>query len=410
MISMGANDRIERAAGRGARTSTDNAAMDLDASTPLLGGLSPKRFMRRHWQKRPLLARAAWPGVVPPADFATLRALAARDDVESRLVEQRPDGRWRLRHGPLRALPPQRRPALSLLLQGLDLHLPGAHEMLQRFAFVPHARLDDLMVSWASDGGGVGPHLDSYDVFLLQLQGRRRWRVGRVADAAWQPGQPLRLLQHFEPEHDWVLDPGDLLYLPPRWGHDGVAEGGSCMTASIGFRAPARDELARELLGRLAEGLDDDPQPRLYADPSQPATGRPGQLPPALLDFAIDAVTRAARSPAALRQALGEWLSEPKPQVWFEAVPSTPRGRGGSALAGGVRLDARSRMLYDGTQLFVNGESFRVGGADRRLLQRLADDRRLSGGDCARLSADAIAALDAWCAAGWLHRDGTGGP
>jgi 50S ribosomal protein L16 3-hydroxylase len=377
--------------------------MDLDAPMPLLGSLSPTRFMRRHWQKKPLLARAAWPGVSPPADFAALRALAARDDVESRLVERGSDGRWRLRHGPLRALPPQRRPGWTLLVQGLDLHLPAAHAMLQRFAFVPHARLDERMVSWASAGGGVGPHLDSYVVFLLQLQGRRRWRIGRVADAAWQPGQPLRLLQHFEPQHDWVLEPGDLLYLPPRWGHDGSADGGPCMTASIGFRAPARDELARELLGRLAEGIGHEaPAPR-YADPSQAATDRPGRLPPALAAFAADAVVRATRSPTALRQALGEWLSEPKPQVWFEAALPTPRDRGGIGRSGGVRLDARSRMLYDGPQLFVNGESFRVGGTDRRLLQRLADQRWLAATDVARLGVDARASLDDWRAAGWLH-------
>jgi 50S ribosomal protein L16 3-hydroxylase len=243
-----------------ARRATDNAQMppeDLDAPTPLLDGLSPRRFMRRHWHKRPLLVRGAWPGVAPPADFAALRSLASRDDVESRLVQRAVDGRWQLHQGPLpaRALPPRRRPGWTLLVQGLDLHVPAAYEMLQRFAFVPHARLDDLMVSWASDGGGVGPHLDSYDVFLLQVQGRRRWQIGRVADPAWQAGTPLRILQHFKPEHEWVLEPGDLLYLPPGWGHDGSAVGGDCMTASIGFRDPARDELARELLGRLAEDV-----------------------------------------------------------------------------------------------------------------------------------------------------------
>ncbi|MEO7246032.1 MAG: cupin domain-containing protein [Rubrivivax sp.] len=379
---------------------------ELDAPTPLLGGLSPRRFMRRHWHKRPLRVCGGWPGVEPPADFAALKALAARDDVQSRLVQRAVDGRWRLRHGPLpaRALPPRRRPGWTLLVQGLDLHVPAAHAMLQRFAFVPHARLDDLMLSWASDGGGVGPHLDSYDVFLLQVQGRRRWQIGRVAEPEWQTGAPLRLLQRFEPEHDWVLEPGDLLYLPPGWGHEGSAVGGECMTASIGFRAPARDELARELLTRLAEDLPDDPL--RYADPAQPATAHPGALPAGLVDFALAALARAQRSPRALRAVLGEWLSEPKPQVWFDPAPPArpPRARGPTAPRG-VRLDARSRMLYDGDQLFLNGESWRVGGTDRHVLQRLADRRRLDAADRARLGADAAATLGEWLATGWLHEE-----
>ena len=188
--------------------------MDLDEPLPLLGGLSPTQFMRRHWQKKPLLVRQALPGIGAPLPRAELFALAARDDVESRLVQRHATG-WSLRHGPLprRALPPLSRPAWTLLVQGLDLHLQAAHELLARFRFVPGARLDDLMLSYASDGGGVGPHLDSYDVFLLQVHGRRRWRVGRPADAAFVEGLPLKILRRFEPEHDWLLEPGDLLWI-----------------------------------------------------------------------------------------------------------------------------------------------------------------------------------------------------
>ena len=165
--------------------------MDIQAPLALLGGLSPAQFMRRHWQKKPLLVRQAWPGVQPPLGRAALFDLAAQDDVESRLVQRRADGRWAVRQGPMprRALPPVARPDWTLLVQGLDLHEPAAHAMLSRFRFVPDARLDDLMVSWASDGGGVGPHLDSYDVFLIQAQGRRRWRASsRQSWRAWCEG------------------------------------------------------------------------------------------------------------------------------------------------------------------------------------------------------------------------------
>ena len=200
--------------------------MDIDSPLPLLGGLSPASFMRRHWQKKPLLVRQAWPGVTPPIDRAALFELAGQPDVESRLLT-RFAGDWRLRHGPLprRALPPLGKPDWTLLVQGLDLHWPAARDMLDRFRFVPEARLDDLMVSYASDGGGVGPHLDSYDVFLLQVHGRRRWRIGPVHDRSLVAGLPVKILGQFVPDQDWILEPGDMLYLPPNWGHDGVAVG-----------------------------------------------------------------------------------------------------------------------------------------------------------------------------------------
>jgi 50S ribosomal protein L16 3-hydroxylase len=379
-------------------------AMDVNVPLPLLGGLSPARFMRRHWQKAPLLVRQAWPGVAPPLDRKALFKLAASDDVESRLVAHEA-GRWKVRHGPLarRALPPVGRPGWTLLVQGLDLHVPAAHEMLARFPFVPQARLDDLMMSWASDGGGVGPHLDSYDVFLLQVHGRRRWRVGPCLDAAstaWQPGLPLKILRDFTPLHDWVLEPGDMLYLPPGWGHDGVAVGGDCMTCSVGFRAPAAGALAAELLQRLADAQDDDDPAatqagRLYRDPAQRATATPGAMPPALQAFARRAVARLLAEPHALERALGEVLTEPKPRVWFAPAEA-------AASPYGVALAAATRMAYDERHVFINGESFRAGGRDARLMHRLADDRMLAARDLARLSEEAQALLQDWLDSGWL--------
>ena len=374
--------------------------MEIDQATPLLGGLSPQAFMRRHWQKKPLLVRQAWPGVTPPVDRGALFDLAAQDDVESRLIRQQGSG-WRLRHGPLqrRALPPLKSPGWTLLVQGLDLHVPAAHEMLSRFRFVPEARLDDLMVSYATDGGGVGPHLDSYDVFLLQVQGRRRWRIGPVPEPQWVEGVPLKLLADFEPEQEWVLEPGDMLYLPPLWGHDGIAEGGDCMTCSVGFRVPAQRGLARDVLQHVVDGLDVECDDRLYQDPRQPATDTPGRVPEALQQFAERAVTQALKDRDTLTCALGESLTEPKPRVWFEAGAPIARGAG-------VLLDRRTRMMYDDRHVFINGESFRAGGRDASLMRRLADARRLPAAEVAKLSADARGLLDDWADAGWLHAQG----
>lgn len=390
-----------------ARTvATRSAEADLAAPTPLLGGLSPEAFMRRHWQKKPLLIRQAVPGVKPPLDRAELFALAGRDDVESRLIVHEPGkmagkgkaatSAWRLAHGPLarRALPPLTQPAWTLLVQGLDLHVPAAHELLTRFRFVPEARLDDLMISYATDGGGVGPHYDSYDVFLLQVHGRRRWRIGRLKDDSLLPDVPLKILSQFEAEQEWVLEPGDMLYLPPRWAHDGIAEG-ECMTCSIGFRAPDANGLAAELLVRLAENLDDTRR-QLYRDPAQPATTEPGRMPADLQVFAADAVMRALRDPQQLQAALGEILTEPKPKVWFELGDPLPDGAG-------VVLDARTRMMYDDKHLFANGDSWRAAGADARLLRRLADARRLNARAVAGASPEARELLDQWAEDGWLH-------
>ena len=373
--------------------------MDLTLATPLLGGLSADVFMRRHWQKKPLLVRGALPLSDPLSDAfvtrAQLFALASRETVESRLVE-RGAGGWALRQGPFQrsALPPLKRAAWTLLVQGVDLHLSGARALLERFRFVPDARLDDVMVSYASDGGGVGPHVDSYDVFLLQLQGLRRWRIGRVTDPSFLPGVPLKILAAFEPEQEWLLEPGDMLYLPPGWGHDGVAEG-ECLTSSIGFRAAGREQLGREVLQRAldaGEAIENDP---LYRDPKQPATDTPGRIPAALHAFAADAVARTLAAPRWLGCALGEVLSEPKPGVWFETAP-TQTG------AGGVVLDRRSRMLYDDWHVFINGESFQAAGRDATLMRRLADQRSLSARERSALSPPARELLDDWVAAGWI--------
>lgn len=382
--------------------------MDINQSLPLLGGLSPAQFMRRHWQKKPLLVRQAIPGFTAPVSRSALFDLAARDDVESRLIAHDAKKGWSLRQGPVqrRALPPLTRREWTLLVQGVDLHDEAAHQLMQAFRFLPDARLDDLMISYASDGGGVGPHFDSYDVFLLQASGRREWRIGRQKDLTLRGGLPLKVLEHFEPEQTWVLEPGDMLYLPPRYAHDGIAVGGDCMTYSIGLRSPAAHELALDLLTRIAEAGDEEdevPQNagmggRRYGDAGQAPATEPARIPDALQAFARDAVRAALAQDSTLDCALGESLTEPKLNVWFdEGEPPRP--------GQGLRLDRRTRMLYDARHVFINGESYRAAGRDATLMRRLADRRTLSAAEFARASADAQALVGDWCEAGWVHAD-----
>lgn len=375
--------------------------MNITQPLPLLGGLSPQTFMKRHWHKKPLLIRQAIPGFKPLLERAALFELASHDDVESRLIaleRQRGQEVWRFRSGPFprRALPPLKKPAWTLLVQGVDLHHDGVHALMNQFRFVPDGRLDDLMISYAADGGGVGPHFDSYDVFLLQAHGRRRWRIGRQKDFSLRDDVPLKILANFVPEQEFVLEPGDMLYLPPRYAHDGIAEGGDCMTYSIGFRSPGRGELAQELLQRLAEDAPDAVGEGVYRDPTQAAVSTPAAIPADLQDFARQAVQAALKDPLALPRVLGETLSEPKSSVWFE-------GGAAAQTDGRVVLDRRTRMMYDEHHIFINGESYRASGRDATLMRRLADQRGLEARDLARASEAALSLLDAWCEAGWAH-------
>ena len=381
--------------------------MDIRRPMSLLGGLSASEFMRRHWQKKPLLVRGALPGVLPAIDAKRLFALAAQEGVESRLVVN-VDDRWTSRPGPLprRSLPALAQPGWTLLVQGVDLHDEAAHRLLGRFRFVPDARLDDAMISFASDGGGVGPHIDSYDVFLLQTAGRRRWRIGKVERPRLREGVPLKMLESFAPTQEWLLEPGDMLYLPPGWGHDGVAVG-ACITCSIGFRAPDRASLAAAALQRIADSLGDAADDSksasaarrsLYADATQDATRHPARIPASLARFADTAIERALADPNVRRLALGEILSEPKNDVWFERTENAER-------IAGVVLDRRTRMLYDHGHVYINGEAFRSGGSDAKLMRRLADRRALDAGRVCRFSAEARTLLARWVEAGWCASD-----
>lgn len=392
----------------------------LDTPLTLLGGLSASQFMQRYWQRRALLIRQAIPGMVPPVDIAGLKKLAAQDDVQSRLI-WRDQSQWHLKHGPLRRVPAMREPDWTLLVQSLDQHDDAISELLSRFRFIPDARVDDVMVSLASQGGGVGPHFDSYDVFLLQAQGTRRWRISQQKDLSLLPDMSLKILRDMRVEDEFVLEPGDMLYLPPNYAHDGIAESANCMTISIGFRSPTLATLAQGLLeaaadqvmARLGEsgGIYGDPPlpgPVLsahYRDPGQPATAHPAELPDRLVAAAQAAVRKLTLDQEALAaRFLGCWLSEPSDSAVFDAPEDMALSLTSAVPAtGSVHLDRRTRMLYRKRQLFINGEVAPI--AANALLRHLADHRSIA---CHRLSTkgcdiETLELLDDWLAAGWMH-------
>ncbi|AMG88047.1 cupin domain-containing protein [Bordetella parapertussis] len=384
----------------------------------LLGGLAPADFMRRYWQRKPLLIRQAIPGFKPPVSIAALRQMARRDDVEARLI-WREQGQWNMENGPFARLPKAGEPDWTLLVQSVDLHHDAVSALLQQFRFIPDARLDDIMISVAGDGGGVGPHFDSYDVFLLQASGRRRWRYGRQKDLSLQPDLPLKILSRFEPEEEHVLEPGDMLYLPPQAAHDGVAEGGDCMTISIGFRAPSQAMLARGLLeaaadqvmarvGLLGGPYGEPPLPGarldgLYRDPGQPAVAHPAAVPDGLVEATLATLDRLRFDEALAARFLGCWLTEPSQLSVFDTGGDQVDLEDSWPASGALVLDRRSRMLYRGRQLFINGEAASV--AAEPALRHLADARALACDDprCARLSDEARSCLADWLDAGWLR-------
>ncbi|PRH20282.1 cupin domain-containing protein [Burkholderia multivorans] len=379
-----------------------------DLPTPLFGGLTPAQFMRRYWQKKPLLIRQAMPGVKPPVTRDALFDLAADYDAESRLITHFRN-KWQLAHGPFEpgSLPAVTRDAWTLLVQGLDLHVDAARALLDRFRFIPDARLDDLMISYATNGGGVGPHFDSYDVFLLQVEGRRRWRIGAQQDLSLQPGVPLKILANFEPTDEWVLEPGDMLYLPPHIAHDGVAEG-ECMTCSIGFRAPSAGELGAQFLYYLAErgGLRDSGADDLYRDPKQPAVAAPAELPPAMVARVAEIVDAIRWRKRDVAEFLGCYLSEPKSNVVFEppARPLSEAAFVAQASRRGIRLDRRAALLYNARSYFINGEEGPLEEAGE-WLPELANQRQMEAKRFVTLSRvpSMTALLHEWYRAGWIR-------
>lgn len=367
---------------------------------PRLAGLTAGEFLRRHWQKTPLLARRALPEYANIAQRETLIELAARDDLESRIVLR--SGRaWRVRHGPFSRREFSRLPrsGWTLLVQGVNHALPAAQELLQAFAFIPYARLDDVMASYAPPGGGVGPHFDSYDVFLLQGEGARRWRVSGQRDLSLVPGAPLRILQRFRPGHEWVLHAGDILYLPPRRAHDGIALG-DCITYSIGFRAPDAQELGVRFLEFLQDHLR---LTGMYEDPDLRLQRSPALLGASMVRKAQRILERIRWSSEDVARFLGCHLTEPKAHVLFARPPRPLAAREYAARVArrGASLAPQTRMLFRGNTLFINGEACPVGAAAARTLARFADRRRLP--PRARLDRESAHWLYHWYRVGYIE-------
>ncbi|MGZ3253515.1 MAG: JmjC domain-containing protein, partial [Burkholderiaceae bacterium] len=325
--------------------------------------------------------------------------LASQEDVESRLISHARQ-QWSMKSGPFDALPSSKQKKWTLLVQGVNLHNDNAEQLLRQFNFIPDARLDDLMISYATAEGGVGPHFDSYDVFLLQAHGQRRWQIGAQKDLTIVEGMPLKILKNFQPEQEFVLEPGDMLYLPPQYAHDGVALG-ECMTYSIGFRAPSYQELGESFLQFMADSID---LPGRYADPDLSPQKHPAEISKSMLTRIASELNKVKFTEEDIAIFIGEYLSEPKPNVFFDSVtrPLTVESFTRQAVKRGVSLSRKTQMLYRGKFVFINGESFAMNRMDKPVLSQLADSRQLEGISLANASNDVLDALYTWYQDGWL--------
>ncbi len=349
-------------------------------------GIDAATFLAEYWQKRPLLIRNAFPGFDCRLDPNDLGGLACEEGVEARLVLEKGGATpWAVRHGPFEleafdALPPSH---WTLLVQDVDKYMPEVAGLLGFFRFLPDWRLDDVMVSYAEDQGSVGPHVDDYDVFLYQAMGRRRWRIHQqpVSEADYVPGLALRILPEFETEQEWLLEPGDCLYLPPNVAHWGIAEG-ECVTCSVGFRTPTMQEMFGQWCDELIETRA--PLTRYRDRPLRPQEA-PGEILPAVIEDLRETFARYLEQDSEqLRRWFGRYISETKPNL--QVMPNEQGEDLESFFARlreteGLLRNGLSRMAFSRgggeDSLFANGDEYTLPADQGGLLELMTRERKL---------------------------------
>lgn len=348
--------------------------MNPDTPLQLLGGLTAREFMRDYWQKKPLLVRQAIPGFESPISPDELAGLALEEEIESRLVIEHGERPWELRRGPFAedafAELPER--DWTLLVQAVDQFVPEVAELLEEFKFLPKWRIDDVMVSFAVPGGGVGPHFDNYDVFLLQGYGKRRWQVGQVCDSDSPMLQhaDLKILAEFVKTEEWVLEPGDMLYLPPLLAHCGTAED-DCMTYSVGFRAPSAAEVLTHFTDFLGQFLPDEER---YSDADAQPTSDPTQIQRDALDRLKALLTEHMSDERLLMTWFGQFMTEPKYPELIAGIEIDEEGFLAGLENGAILIrNPSARMAWsevgDDLVLFASGQSRLLSANLRELLK-----------------------------------------
>lgn len=354
-----------------------------------LGEMPLDIFLAEYWQKKPLLIRNALANITSPASAEVLAGLACEDEVESRLIIQK-EKQWELQHGPFNETTFANLPAShwTLLVQAVDHYLPAAARLLEQFNFIPRWRIDDIMMSVASDGGGVGPHFDHYDVFLVQTHGKRQWDIGGKYDddSLLQENLPVKILQTFDAEQRWLLSPGDILYLPPGVGHNGIAVGNACITCSVGFRAPSHSDILREYTDYIGDQLNESMR---YQDVDLNTQCNPGEITPQTLQNIQNILHRYTENPAAISDWFGRYATTPKyptdEYADHEASYSIEELITHLTHHGEVIRNESSRFAYykqdQQHRLFVDGEEIDSGDETNQLIEALCSKIQITSED-----------------------------
>ncbi len=346
----------------------------------LFGKLTARQFLRGYWQKKPFLIRQALPGFVSPLSAEELAGLACEDAVESRLIRTTDNTAcpWQLRHGPFSdddfaSLGDK---DWTLLVQDCQRYDEQIAALLKHFDFIPQWRLDDIMISYATPGGSVGPHIDQYDVFLLQGMGERRWQIdsGATATNNLYPDCELDILQAFNAEEEWLLSPGDMLYLPPQLAHYGVAMS-HCMTLSIGFRAPSHQQMLTAYLDTL---IQQQQLRQHFTDPHRGLPEHSAEIEATDIEQFSEYLKTQLSDQSVIADVFGRLVTEPRHPDWFEPTEHEQA----HILQQGIFLDSDARLAfirerYYHVRLFANGESLDISPPVARLIPQLCEQRQL---------------------------------
>ncbi len=353
--------------------------MRLNRKTHILGKTSVNDFLKNYWQKKPLLIKNAIPNFVSPITESDLFIIAQNEEAVSRLIEHK-QGIWQVKYGPFKKsdLPKKTNIPWTILVQNINHYFPFAESFLNLFKFIPYARLDDLMISYATKKGSVGPHFDSYDVFLFQAQGAREWKISDQKKFTLDKQSSIKIITNFKSKNSWVLKPGDMLYLPPNIGHWGISQSDDCVTYSIGFRAPGTFEIQSKFLDFIQDHLITN-ENEIYKDPNLTPQKNPAEISSNMTKEMRNIVDSLRWDKSSINHFIGQLLSEPIENSIFETrKPLSLKAFEKSIVHKTLRLNSKTRMLFIKNNFYINGEFIKIDKKYTSFLKQLANDREIS--------------------------------
>jgi len=353
--------------------------MRLNSKTHILGKTSINDFLKNYWQKKPLLIKNAIANFESPITESDLFTIAQNEEAVSRLIEYKQDI-WQVKYGPFKKsdLPKKTNIPWTILVQNINHYLPFAESFLNLFKFIPYARLDDLMISYATKKGSVGPHFDSYDVFLFQAQGIREWKISDQKKFTLDKKSSIKIITNFKSKNSWVLKPGDMLYLPPNMGHWGISQSDDCLTYSIGFRAPATFEIQSKFLDFIQDHLIAN-ENEIYKDPNLAPQKNPAEISSNMTKAMRNIVDRLRWDKSSINHFIGQLLSEPIESSIFETrKPLSLKAFEKRIVNKTLKLNSKTRMLFIKNNFYVNGEFLKIDKKYTLFLKQLANDREIS--------------------------------